>query len=91
MRIKTLWKMWDDDAVELLYALDEGTLLVNPDYWAVGYAAALERYRIAAEDVREVWVTVPLANIQAAFDSPEVTGAVGLTAPPPLGLPWAGA
>ena len=76
MRLHTLWKMWDDDNVELLFALDEYTVENNLDAWWEGVNAACERYKIALADTREVIVTVPHEPIARAFLPVEVDGGV---------------
>lgn len=59
MRIRTLWKIWDDDGLELLFALDDNTVAENYEAWETGREAARVRYGITDADMREVAITVP--------------------------------
>lgn len=78
MNIHTLWKTWDDDSLELLFALDEYTVEQNWDAWQEGCKAARERYGIQEVDTREVIVSVPHKAILDAFMVPEVYGRIVL-------------
>jgi hypothetical protein len=78
MRIHTLWKQWDDDEVELIFALDDGTLSENYAAWEEGCEAALTRYGIQPEDTRHLIVEFPGAAIYNAFEVPWSRGIVVL-------------
>jgi hypothetical protein len=78
MRLHTLWKLWDDDLPELLFALDEYTVEANYGAWVEGCAAACKRYGIVEGlDTREVIVHVGRKPIVEAFQAVEVSGSVG--------------
>lgn len=76
MRIRTLWKSWDDDSVELLFALDDETTSINWGAWTSGCEVARARYGITEVDTREVLIDVPYGPIAALFEVPEVKGTV---------------
>jgi len=76
MRIRTLWKSWDDDSVELLFALDDETTATNWQAWEDGCKAGRARYGIQPEDTREVIIHVPYGQIARLFAVPEITGKV---------------
>lgn len=76
MRIQTLWKMWDDENVELLFALDEYTVENNWEAWQDGVTAACEQYKIVEADTRVVLIEINYAPIAAAFRETEITGTI---------------
>jgi hypothetical protein len=76
MRIRTLWKTWDDDDLELLFALDDETTATNWQAWEDGCKAARVRYGIGEVDTREAIIHVPHGPIAALFEVPEIQGTV---------------
>lgn len=76
MKIWTLWKQWDDDGLELLFALDNNTVAENWEAWDAGCKAARDRYGITEVDTREVIITVNAAPIVAAFEPAETIGRI---------------
>lgn len=76
MKIHTLWKLWDHESLELLFALDEGTIEENWDAWVDGCKAARERYGLTEADTREVIITVSYESVLGAFLASETTGTV---------------
>lgn len=76
MRVHTLWKMWDDEGIELLFAADEHVVEANWEYWEHGCKAAREKYGIQPEDTREVVIDVPYSEIAATFYPPELPATV---------------
>lgn len=74
MKLHTLWKIWDGDNVELLFALDEYTVENNFEAWDEGVKKACEDYKITEGDTRIVLVEVPAAPIVAAFRPIKVKG-----------------
>lgn len=79
MNLHTLWKIWDDDNVELLFALDEYTVEQNWEAWEEGCKAARERYGITEADTREIIIAIPHAPIVAAFHPIEIKGEINAT------------
>lgn len=76
MKLHTLWKMWDDGGVELVFALDEYTAEQNWQAWQDGVTAACKRYGITPADLREVVISVPEQPIIDAFRATEVAGQI---------------
>lgn len=74
--LHTLWKIWDDDNVELLFALDEYTVEGNFKVWEAGVREACARYKITEADTREAVIRVNVAPIEAAFREVQTTGEV---------------
>jgi hypothetical protein len=79
MKLHTLWKIWDDDNVELLFALDEYTVEQNWEAWEDGCKAARDRYKITEADTREVLIDVPYKPIVAVFQPVQIEGEIGET------------
>lgn len=73
-QIRTLWKIWDDDALECIAAMDDEVTANDWDRWEKACAAAREVYGIQPEDTREVVIDVPYEPIAALFEVPTVTG-----------------
>lgn len=76
MNIITLWKAWDDDSLELLFAVDEYTSTENPGVWEEGVKAALDRYKIVEADTRVVTIKFDGRPIEALFNPLEIGGLV---------------
>ena len=76
MRLWTLWKIWDDNNVELLFALDEYTVEGNWEAWEKGVKDACEGYKITEADTRIVKINIDAAPIAALFEPVEIAGVV---------------
>ena len=73
MKIRTLWKQWDDDSLEILCAMDENTCGIAWEAWREQVEAACKRYSIVeGMDTREALIEVPSELILAAFADPVV-------------------
>lgn len=73
VKIRTLWKQWDDDALEILCAMDENICDIAWEGWHEQVEAACKRYGIVeGMDTREVLIEVPSEPILAAFADPVV-------------------